>query len=420
MKKKFIKMNDGKNYLSLGNIINIIKKHSKVEASGIQKEVFCGVFNINDIKTTTVNNYLIGYRPIGIEYKKIYLDLKENYYNKKEIFIPIFANIISILEERIIKCDDLNIKIINENSKIKKVCLDILHLKDENISNNFIEKINNYLDNNNYYEALIELLFYGVLENKQPIFDEVIININEYELKEYLKINLYEGISYINSLKILAQKDNMYANAQLGSLEYSGLISGKIDYEKCYEYYMKAALKGHPKASWMIGNLIFSNKVKEKNVDIMLKFLNKAVDLGSIAALNTLGRYYLNIDDVTALKYFKKAAEYGYAYAYNNLGMYYEKNNDLKLAKNYYKLSADLLNSWALNKMGEICINEGNYKDALFYFNKAINCPISERSYYAYYNLAKIYKSGNKKLNISKNEKVYNKYMNIFQNKKES
>ena len=36
-----------------------------------------------------------------------------------------------------------NIKIINENSKIKKVCLDILHLKDENISNNFIEKINN-------------------------------------------------------------------------------------------------------------------------------------------------------------------------------------------------------------------------------------------------------------------------------------
>ena len=79
MKKKFIKMNDGKNYLSLGNIINIIKKHSKVEASGIQKEVFCGGFNINDIKTTTVNNYLIGYRPIGIEYKKIYLDLKENY-----------------------------------------------------------------------------------------------------------------------------------------------------------------------------------------------------------------------------------------------------------------------------------------------------------------------------------------------------
>ena len=64
--------------------------------------------------------------------------------------------------------------------------------------------------------------------------------------------------------------------------------------------------------------------------------------------------------------------------------------------------------------------NEGNYKDALFYFNKAINCPISERSYYAYYNLAKIYKSGNKKLNISKNEKLYNKYMNIFQNKKES
>lgn len=46
MKKKFIKMNDGKNYLSLGNIINIIKKYSKVEASGIQKEVFPEYFRL--------------------------------------------------------------------------------------------------------------------------------------------------------------------------------------------------------------------------------------------------------------------------------------------------------------------------------------------------------------------------------------
>ena len=416
MKKKFIKMNDNINYVSLGNIINIIKKHSKVEASGIQIEVFCGVFNINDIKTTTVNNYLIGYRPIGIEYKKIYLDLKENYSNNKEIFIPIFANIISILEEKIIKPENLNIKIINENTRIKNVCLDIVKLKDENID---YEKINNYIENNNYYEAFINLLFYAILENKQPIFDEVIININEYELKEYLKINLYEGISYINSLKALALKGNMYANAQLGSLEYSGIISGKTDYEKCYEYYMKASLKGHPKATWMVGNLIFTGKVKEKSVEKMLLFLNKAVDLKSIASLNTLGRYYLNINEKTALKYFKKAAKFGYPYAYNNLGMYYERKNDLKLAKKYYKLSADLLNSWALNKMGEICLNENNYKDALFYFNKAIECPISERSFYAYYNLAKIYKNGCNILNISKNEQLYKKYIDIFKNKKE-
>ena len=59
MKKKFIKMNDGKNYLSLGNIINIIKKHSKVEASGIEKYVFKRIINIKEIKTKTLKNYII-------------------------------------------------------------------------------------------------------------------------------------------------------------------------------------------------------------------------------------------------------------------------------------------------------------------------------------------------------------------------
>ena len=51
-------------------------------------------------------------------------------------------------------------------------------------------------------------------------------------LKEYLKINLYEGISYITSLSELAKKQNMYACLELGSLEFSGLISGKKDFEK--------------------------------------------------------------------------------------------------------------------------------------------------------------------------------------------
>ena len=79
MEKKFVKMNDNKNYVSLGNLFNIIKKYSKVSASAMQSEIFCSLFNLNDINKTTVNNYLIGYRAIGLEYKKIYLDLKNKY-----------------------------------------------------------------------------------------------------------------------------------------------------------------------------------------------------------------------------------------------------------------------------------------------------------------------------------------------------
>ena len=84
MKKKFIKMNDNKNYLSLGNLFNIIKKYSKVSASAIQSELFCVLFNLNEINNTTVNNYLIGYRPISLEYKKIYLELKGEVIDKTD------------------------------------------------------------------------------------------------------------------------------------------------------------------------------------------------------------------------------------------------------------------------------------------------------------------------------------------------
>ena len=67
MEKKFVKMNDNKNYVSLGNLFNIIKKYSKVSASAMQTEIFCSLFNVSGINKTTVNNYLIGYRAIGLE-----------------------------------------------------------------------------------------------------------------------------------------------------------------------------------------------------------------------------------------------------------------------------------------------------------------------------------------------------------------
>ena len=72
----------------------------------------------------------------------------------------------------------------------------------------------------------MQLILYIILDNKQPIYiEEFDIELDE-ELKDYLKINLYEGISYISSLKELAKKDNKYACAELGSLEFSGLVSG--------------------------------------------------------------------------------------------------------------------------------------------------------------------------------------------------
>ena len=406
MNKKFIKMNDNKNYLSLGNLVNIIKNNSKVKESSIQNQVFSSIFNIKSINNTTVNNYLIGYRAIGLKNKKIYIELKDEYKNNKNIFLKIISNVLTILEEKIYKENDINLNIINSSKRLKSVCNDLidLSLNDINITVSFKNKVKDLLNNNNLYECFIEFLFYTILENKQPIFKDIInYEYNKLELDEYLRINLFEGMSYISSLLELSKKDNVFANAELGSLEYSGLISGKKDYEKSYMYYKKAALKNHPKGCFMVANLILMNRVKEKDLNIMWKYLKQAEKLGSIAAINTLGKCYLyginpnkekSIE--LALDYFNKASEFGYSYAYNNLGIYYEKVSKEEALK-YYKLSADLNNSWALNKVGEILRKSGNKKDAYFYYLKSIETPITERNFYGYYNLAKYYYLKNNK-----------------------
>lgn len=416
---KYIKMNDNKNYLSLGNLFNIIKKHSSNSITAIQIELFCAIFKVNNINKTTINNYLTGYRPISLEYKKIYYDLLDEYKENNLVFIDIIINILNILDEKIYIRDNSSIELINNNKRLKLVIKDLIKLSKEdiNISEGFTEK----LENNNNYESFIEILFYTILENKQPIYDEK-INENLYndELKEYLKINLYEGISYINSLINLGKKNNMFANAELGSLEYSGIINGTTNYKKCYNYYLKAAKKNHPKACWMVSNLMLTNRV-EYNFNLAWEYLNKAIEMGSIAALNTMGNCYKKgltpdkeKDKEKALEYYIKASEYGYVYAFNNIGLIYEEENNIEEALKYFKISADLFNSWALNKVGEYYRKNNDLKKAYYYYKKAIECPINERDKNAYYNLAKYYYSvGNNELKIKKDKEKAEKYFKL-------
>jgi hypothetical protein len=82
MKKSYIKMNNG-NILSLGNIINSIKKISN-NNNAMQTEIFCSIFGVNEINTTpgSLSYYL--FDNIDEFFKKmIYQALKE-YQNKKQ------------------------------------------------------------------------------------------------------------------------------------------------------------------------------------------------------------------------------------------------------------------------------------------------------------------------------------------------
>ena len=70
-------------------------------------------------------------------------------------------------------------------------------------------------------------------------------------------------------------------------------------------------------------------------------------------------------------------------------------------------MSAELNNSWALNKVGEYYRKKGELDNAKLYYQKAISSPIKVRCAYAYYNLANYYYKDNKK--------KYSEYMKIYE-----
>ena len=94
MKKDYIKLNNNEEHLSLGNLFRIIKDLSKNRISALQSELFCGLFGVEDINDTTVNNYCVGIRSIGSEYKQIFLTKEKRYTNNKKEFVE---NIMSLL-----------------------------------------------------------------------------------------------------------------------------------------------------------------------------------------------------------------------------------------------------------------------------------------------------------------------------------
>lgn len=398
MKKRYIKMNE-KNILSLGNICNCIKEVS-CGKSAMQKEIFCVLFNTNDINNSTANNYIIGIRAIGVLYKKVYIDLYNKYKEDKNIFCDIVINIISLLDEKIYNINENKLDFINNNYNFNNLCIKILDIcnKDNSLSEDFVNKLNNFVKHNNLYDMFVLALYHSIVINKQPIFvTDLNVSFNKKELENYMKVKLYEGVSYVSSLILLSKNKNMYACAEIGSLAYDGLINGNADYNMAYKYYLIAADKGHPKACYMIANLIYKGFVKE-NVNIMWKYLNKGIKLGSNAAINLKGLCYLNgvnpkniINKNKAIEYFNEASKSGYAFAYNNLGYIYEKDNDMNKAIEYYKISADLGNSWALNKMGEYYRNKGDMETAYLYYTMSNDAPINERCKWAKYNLEKYF-----------------------------
>ena len=197
--KNYIRMNNNNNHLSLGNLFNIIKSLSKNKLSAIQTEIFCLLFNIENISSTTVNNYCIGYRSIHSEYKQIYLNYQKKYSKNKNVLIPNITSICSLMDGYIY--DYQTIIELNNLECLKKLVTSLHSIakNDLHVANKLKKEILEFINKKNYYEALCQMLFFIILEKKQPLYEkdeiketieEIITNTNLSinDLKDYLKI----------------------------------------------------------------------------------------------------------------------------------------------------------------------------------------------------------------------------------------
>ncbi len=439
--KKYIKMNNDNKQLSYGNLSKLIKQNSKNKNSALQTEIFCIIFGIENINDTTVNNYCIGIRTIHSDYKQIYLAHQKKYNKNKNVLLEIITNIYYLLNGNITekKEEKLQINEINNNNEIINISKELFAIakNDSGVTTNFINKLNYYIKEKNYFQLLTEILFYVILEKKQPvsendfnksIIENMLINttIPPKDLENYLKLKFTDGINYDFKLNNLANENNAYACFELGMSEYKGYKLGKPRYDISLKYFFEAAKFDHPAACYMIAN-IFINKYGEtsnkKELKKAYEFLEKSITLGNIAAINTKGIMYLNgtypleKDEVKAEELFKEAMKYDYAFAYNNLGKLEEAKNNYKKAYSYYLLSANLGESWAANKIGKYYIKKNNFKEALKYFEIGINTELSSLCSWNYYNLALyFYLKGIPELNIEKNKEKSIEYLTIAAN----
>ncbi len=427
MNKKFLKMNDNNNQLSLGNFSRVIKEQSLNKTFAGQSEIFCTLFDLDTVNDSTINNYCIGARPIGNDYKEKYYKYRNNYQKDKSFMIEIILNITSILDGYIYTNEYQTITFLNSNQNLKKVCQTLYNIakNDSTVPTKFTKKIYTFLEENKYYESLVEIVFYIVLEKRQPIYIESIVNdtienilnntnISINDLENFLILQFRDGINYSYALKKLAKEKNPYACFELGMMEYNGEITGSSRYNKSYEYFQVAASYNHPRANYLIAKLLLDKRIgtySKKDLDLAYHHLQIAVNLGSIAALNVLGLFYLNIkkDEEIAISYFKQAIQKNYVYAYNNLGKISENKKNYQEAFFYYLKSANLEESWACNKVGEMYrIGIGTEKDdkkAYYYYNLAKEVPQKLINPWSKYNLAKyFYLNGNYEANIEQNK----------------
>ena len=428
LQRKFIRLNINDNYLSLGNVFRIIKEEANNTNMFLQSDLFAIIFNTYNIADSTVNNYCTGFRAINPKYRSYFKEIENIFEQDKTVFVSTVGKILELIEGKEIKADNITIDQINENFKLKHICNRLYNISknDSDVSIRLSNELYKNLEENNLYDFMTQVLFYVILDKKQPIYineqlNDIVeksiydTNISFNDIQEFIDIQLNSGILSIRGIKELAKKDNPFACFEIASMEFYGIITGKKRYEEAYKYYKIAAENNHPVANWAIGYLYYEGYIGNKSkrdLYLAFKYFNKARKLKCSNAFNSFGLIILNgnmphikKNRDKAIEMFKKAKSLGNIYAYNNLGKICEDEKDYKKAFDYYLVSADSGESWAANKIGDFyrkgVVGKKDLKKAFEYYTVSSESPKFILCHWSKYNLAKyFYECGNLEIGV--------------------
>lgn len=428
--KDFIRLNINDKYLSLGNFFRIIKEEATSSSTFLQSSLFSIIFNTDDIADSTVNNYCTGLRSINPRYRNYFKEIKNEYEKNSDVLVKTVGKILELVEDKQINTDQITENQINDSFILEHICnrLYSISKNDGDVNIKLSNELHKNLEEKHLYKFIVQVLFYVILEKKQPVYiNENLTNVIEKniydtnisveDIQEFIQIQLNSGIWSIRGIQELAKKKNPFACFEMASMECYGIITGKPRYEKAYKYYKVAAENNHPVANWAIGYLYYNGDIGNKSkrdMFLAFKYFNKARKLKCSNAFNSLGLIFLNGDiphieknKNKAIRFFEEAIAMGNIYAYNNLGKIYENEKNYKKAFDYYIVSANLGESWAANQIGEFyrkgIANPKDLKKAFEYYNISAESSRFTLCACSKYNLAKyFYENGCVEIGINK------------------
>ncbi len=198
------------------------------------------------------------------------------------------------------------------------------------------------------------------------------------EAKDKSKIDYNKAFKLFQKAAKLGNSD---AQCCMGCCFKNG-YGTSVDYEMARTWYDKSSKNGCSRALRHIGFSYLDGIGVKKDTNMAIEWLKKAIDLGDVSSMVTIGAIYyygkggMTINYEEAVKWYTMAAERGDDDGMWRLALCYERGNGLEKnfekAFEWFKKSAEKENPNGLLGLGKSYYEEMNYKEAVTLYKKAI------------------------------------------------